>query len=535
MTRITTPMNRHVALVVDDDRTLRVLAREALEQAGYAVEEAADGAQALTACAHLRPNIVLLDVDLPKVDGFTVCAALRRMPSGDRTPVLMMTALDDIDSINRAYEVGATDFITKPVNWVILSHRVRYMIRASHTLEALRVSEAHLVQSQKMQALGDLAGGIANDFNNLLSVILGYAEVATQEVPQGSKVWGRLQEILTAGHQARDLVRQILAFSRRSKPERKLVQLHLLVKEALTLLRASFPSTIDIRQDLSAGAGGVLADPTQMHQVLMNLCCNAEHAMRETGGVLDVRLDTVEVDAALVAGHPELKPGPHVRLTVRDAGHGMTPDIVERIFEPFFTTKAVGEGTGMGLAVTHGIIANHGGAITVTTAPGCGTTFQVYLPQVDGAAAEDAGPEAPASVGTERILFVDDEAAIAELGQEMLEPLGYRCVACTSGEQALDAFRTAPQGFDLAITDQTMPKMTGEALIRELRSIRPDLPIILCTGYSHTMTAEKAQTLEIDAYLLKPLLAADLDRAIRSVLEQRKLRPRQPGSRKGPD
>ncbi len=524
-------MNRPTALVVDDDPILRVLAREALEQTGFAVEEAADGAQALTAYAHLRPDIVLLDVDLPKADGFTVCAALRRMPRGDRTPVLMMTALDDIDSINRAYEIGATDFITKPVNWVILSHRARYMIRASHTLEALRVSEAHLVQSQKMQALGDLAGGIAHDFNNLLSVILGYAEVATQEVPPGSKVWGRLQEILTAGNQARDLVRQILAFSRRSKPERKLVQLHLLVKETLTLLRASFSSTIDIRQDLS-DAGSVLADPTQMHQVLMNLCCNAEHAMRETGGVLDVRLDTVEADAALVAGHPELKPGPHVRLTVRDSGHGMTPDIVARIFEPFFTTKAVGEGTGMGLAVTHGIIANHGGAISVATAPGGGTTFQVYLPQVDGAAGEEAGPEAPASVGTERILFVDDEPAIAQLGQDMLEPLGYRCVVCTSGEQALDAFRTAPQGFDLVITDQTMPKMTGEVLIRELRHIRPDLPIILCTGYSHTMTEEKAHTLGIDTYLLKPLLAADLDRAIRAVLGQRKLRQRQPESGK---
>jgi len=629
---------RDLVFVVDDDPTMRLLAREALEAAGFGVAVAEDGISAVAMCEHLAPDIVLLDVHLPGMDGFGVCTALCKQLDSDPIPVLMMTALDDADSIHRAYEAGATDFITKPINWTLLPHRVRYLLRASRTLEALRVSqarldhaqgiarlghweldlpgetwywseamcrllglapeslpsremlrstvhpedrlrvqtaldeacrharpyradyrvlladgqsrvvheqtevsvdhqggplqivgtvqditervqlEAQLTQLQKMEALGLLAGGIAHDFNNLLMVMLGNTEMVATRMTEDDKPRRQLRQVLAAGVRAKDLVQQILTFSRRTPPQRRPIQLHDLVKEALTFLRASCPSTIEIRHALDPSVGTVLADPTQVHQVLLNLGTNAVHAMRETGGVLEVRLEAVDVEAAFASPH-KLEPGRHVRLTVSDSGYGMSPGVMERIFDPFFTTKPAGEGTGMGLAVIQGIVTNHGGAVTVKSAPGRGATFEVYLPPAEMPGREDAGPPALAATGgTRRILFVDDEVALVEVGQEMLRGLGYTVMACTNPLEALEVFRAAPERFDLVITDQTMPVMTGDKLVAELRRIRPDIPLILCTGYSHTLSEEQARAIGVDAYLQKPLLAVDYDRAIRQVL-----------------
>jgi PAS domain S-box-containing protein len=380
--------------------------------------------------------------------------------------------------------------------------------------------EAQLRQAQKMEAIGTLAGGIAHEFNNILAAILGFTELTLYEVPQGSVASCNLQEILAAGQRAKRLIQQILAFSSRREPQRTRVKLHLLVQETLTLLRASLPSTIAIQQHIDRDVGTILADPTQMQQVLMSLCANAEYAMRETGGVLEIRLDAVEVDAACAAAHLDLHPGPYVRLTVRDTGQGMQPEVLARIFEPFYTTKEVGEGSGMGLAIVHGIIASHGGAITVESTPGCGTTFVLYLPRVIEVATSEASSQESAVQGARRILFVEDEDALARLGQAMLARLGYDVEVYTSSREALEAFRAAPQRFDLVITDQTMPSMTGEVLARELRRIRPDIPVILCTGFSHVMDAEKARAMGIDAFLMKPLVARDLSLAIRRVLRQ---------------
>jgi PAS domain S-box-containing protein len=380
-------------------------------------------------------------------------------------------------------------------------------------------------QAQKMEAIGVLAGGIAHDFNNILSAILGYTDLALHEVAPNGPGAQYLQEVLTAGRRAQSLVLQILTFSRASEPERIPVQLRLIIKEALKLLRASLPTTIDIRQDIDHDDGTVLADPTQMHQVLMNLCANAEYAMRDTGGILEVRLDTVELDTAAVAHYAELAPGSYVRLTIRDTGHGMPPEVVTRVFEPFFTTKGVGQGTGMGLAVVHGIVTSHGGAITLQSTPGQGTTCEVYLPRLDMVVDDAIGGDESLPLGKGVILFIDDEAAIARVGQQMLERLGYQAVVRSSSLAALETFRQTPYHFDLVITDQTMPHMTGEALAGELRRIRPDIPIILCTGFSHTMNAEKAQAQGIDAFLMKPLVARDLGLAIQQVLEQRAAGP----------
>jgi PAS domain S-box-containing protein len=382
--------------------------------------------------------------------------------------------------------------------------------------------EDRLRQAHKMEAVGTLAGGIAHEFNNVLGAILGFTDLTQYAMPQGSVAWQNLQEVLKAGRRAKDLVQQILAFSRLSDEVREPLSLPLGIQEVLVLLRASLPTTIEIHQHLPEEGGTVLANRTHLYQIVMNLCTNAEYAMRETGGILTLAVDNVEVDDAFAASHPVLQPGPHVRLTVRDTGHGMRPDVVERIFDPFFTTKDMGEGTGMGLAIVHGIVTGHGGAITVESTPGEGTTFTIYLPRLADAAVGDTDhPEEDIPLGKRHILFVDDDEALARLGEHLLEQLGYDVVSKTSSIEALEAFCAEPHRFDLVFTDQTMPHMTGETLTRELRRIRPDIPVILCTGFSHVMDAEKAQAIGIDAFCMKPLVARDLAVTIQQVLAQR--------------
>jgi CheY-like chemotaxis protein len=350
---------------------------------------------------------------------------------------------------------------------------------------------------------------------------LGYTELALGTIPAESPPWHHLQAVQKAGQRAAALVQQILTFSRRTEPARTPTQLQLLIQETLQFLRATLPTTIALHQDLDPSAGTVLADASQIHQVLLNLCTNAAHAMRETGGALHVRLEAICLPTEDAAVPPGLGAGPHVRLTVRDTGHGMTSEIRDRIFEPFFTTKGPGEGTGMGLAVVHGIIASHGGALIVESASGHGTTVRVYLPQSTQLPVASARPEVPVPHGRECILFVDDEEALVSLGHALLTALGYEVVAVTSSLEALAVFQEAPERFDLVITDYTMPQLTGEALAQALRGIRPTLPIIVCTGFSETMTAGQAQALGIDALCLKPFVLQDLGQTIRRVLRQR--------------
>ncbi len=380
--------------------------------------------------------------------------------------------------------------------------------------------EAQLHQAQKMEAIGTLAGGIAHDFNNILMAMLGYAEMAKIDLMEGTPARGDMEEVLKAGRRAKDLVRQILAFSRQIDQERQPVQLHHVIKEALKLLRASLPTTIEIRQNIDTDCGAVLADPTQIHQVLMNLCGNAHHAMREKGGILGVELTSLDVDADQAMLVPNLRAGPYVRLTVSDTGHGMDRATMERIFEPFFTTKAVGEGTGMGLATVHGIVTSHNGAITVYSEPGDGTTFHIYLPRLESKV-QDAQPQPEAvPTGKERILFVDDEASLARLGKQMLERLGYDVTARTSSVEALEAFRAKSDMYDLVITDQTMPNITGLELAEEMMQIRPDIPVILATGFSETISPEKAKQHGIREYIMKPIAARELAVITRQVLDE---------------
>jgi len=384
--------------------------------------------------------------------------------------------------------------------------------------------EAQYQHAQKMESIGTLAGGIAHDFNNILTSVLGYAELASLDTPENSKAQYNLQQSIKAAHRAKDLVQQILAFSRQSKQERKPLDIEPIVKEGLKLVRASLPTTIEIRQNMEEDLGAIEADTTQIHQVLMNLCTNAAHAMSENGGVLEVSLTKFDMDAEASAASPEVEPGPYLRLRVSDTGHGMTPEILQRVFDPYFTTKEPGKGTGLGLAVVHGIVKSYGGGVTVSSEPGRGTTFDIYFPKIEPVKGPlEAGRIEPLPVGGhERVLVVDDEKAIVEIGQEILQHLGYEVVVRTSSVEALELFRAQPERFDLVITDMTMPNMTGDKLAVELMRIRPDIPVILCTGFSERITKEKAESMGIREFLLKPLVMNDLARVIHRVIDQNK-------------
>jgi PAS domain S-box-containing protein len=383
-------------------------------------------------------------------------------------------------------------------------------------------AEAQLRQAQKMESLGTLAGGIAHDFNNILGVIVGYTEIALWESPEGSGLRTSLQEVLRAANRATDLVKQILAFSRQREQEKKPVQLGLIVKEALRMLRASLPSTIEILSDVDTKTVA-LVDPTQIHQVLMNLCTNAAHAMQENGGVLSARLTDGYLGPESIPPHSGLQPGPHVRLTVQDTGHGIPAAVLDRIFDPFFTTKEPGVGTGLGLAVVHGIVKSHGGAIEVKSSIGEGTTFHVLLPAVESTTTPVSVSFAPLPRGAERLLVVDDEPALAMATKEMLERLGYEVEYQTSSVGALETFRLRLEGkpFDLVITDMTMPHLTGLDLTRELLRKQPDLPIILCTGFSEKINDEKARSLGIKGLLMKPFILRELAELTRKVLSEK--------------
>ena len=378
--------------------------------------------------------------------------------------------------------------------------------------------ERSLRQSQKMEAIGTLAGGIAHDFNNILFSIIGYSELSFDELEENSPVRKNLREILEASKRATDLVRQILTFSRQTEHEFSPVQIDLIVKETLTLLRASLPTTIEIRKNIKTDAMA-LSDPTQIHQILMNLCVNASHAMREKGGILAVDLESVEIDTDLSEKYPDLKPGPYLNMSVCDTGHGISSEMLNRIFDPFFTTKTREHGTGLGLSVTHGIVNNFGGAIYAFSELGKGSIFKVFIPAIERRMRPEQRTMTGILKGSEHILFVDDEQTLANMGKQLLESLGYQVEMITNSSDALELFRKKPDKFDLVITDMTMPNITGEKLAIELMNIRPDIPVILSSGFSYNIDEKKAMALGIRAFISKPVLKQEIAKTIRNVLD----------------
>jgi nitrogen-specific signal transduction histidine kinase/ActR/RegA family two-component response regulator len=404
---------------------------------------------------------------------------------------------------------------------LMLSDCFANVLERKHAEEALQETQRQLRISQKHEALGRLAGGIAHDFNNILGSIIGYADLSRVYLQKTDPVYEFQNKIALAGNQAKELVRQILLVARQQEREKVPIAAHLLVNDVIQLVRNATPKTIDVQAEVESKSPLVLVDPTQIHQVLLNLCTNANHAMREAGGTLRISVNDLLLDDRAIGPFSEVQPGHYVRIEVADTGHGMDSGTLEKIFDPYFTTKAPGEGTGLGLSVVKGIVESHGGVITVKSEPGKGSTFSVYLPRIPV-------PTVPVDVavedhlrGVERILLVEDEPMLLEVAKAILEYLGYTVTSSSQSPEALKLFHARKDEFDLVISDQTMPHITGINLAKAILSIRPDMPIILCSGYSEDIDKTSIAQAGISTFLLKPLSIANLGEAVRSVLDRR--------------
>lgn len=655
-------------LIVDDEQdNIRVLAEVLKGQ--YKLIGARNGKVALE-CANSDepPDIILLDIMMPDMDGFEVLRNLKDDPKTQDIPVIFITAMGKDDNEAQSLERGAVDYITKPINSAIVNARVRLHLELKQYREQLEqmvykrteelsksnkryreeiterkkaeqqvqlqasaleaaanavvitdingliqwINKAYtkltgyafeesigqslplyksekqdeafyssmwdeitsgevwhgqlinrrkdnslymeemtitpvrdtkklithfiaikqditheiemekkLRQAQKMEAIGTLTGGIAHDFNNILYAILGYSEMAINAIDPESKAYKYIERVVNAGKRAADLVEHILTFSRNVDQERQPIQIQYVIKEALKLLKGTLPATIKIQQNIDVNCRPIFADPTQIHQVIMNLCTNAYHAMRENGGILQVKLAEIAIDAKQAAKHPELVVGQYVRLTVKDTGHGMEESVIQKIFEPFFTTKKVGEGTGLGLSTVLGIVKAHKAAILVNSKPGQGAQFDVLFPAYEEVQITEEKVEAEPEIseGSESVMVVDDEKSLVQMNEILLESLGYEVRAFDSSIRALEAFKEAPENFDVIITDQTMPDLTGVQMAQEMLKIRNDIPIILCTGYSEAISPEQAKEIGIREYLKKPIIGHELAKTIRQILQ----------------
>jgi signal transduction histidine kinase/ActR/RegA family two-component response regulator len=415
------------------------------------------------------------------------------------------------DGSQRNIEVSATmiNYRGEPASLVYLRDITEY-----------KNLEDQLRQAQKMEAIGTLAGGIAHDFNNILAAIIGFSEMVAEDIPRGNPDINHMQRVLNAASRGRELVQQILAFSRKTEHARHPVSISFVAKETLQFLRATIPTTIEIILDNTATSDTILATPVEVQQVLLNLATNAALSMQDKGGTLHISItDTVvELDALILES--DIVPGEYVQLVVRDTGTGIAPDLMKRIFEPFFTTRKVGQGTGMGLAVVYGIVMSLHGSITVESEPGVGSAFQVLLPKITADLPTDARLPERSLTGKERVLFIDDEEFLVEWGQALLERMGYEVTTMNDSTEAFETFSSDPSRFDLVITDQTMPGITGLNLARELLKIRPDIPVILCTGHSESVTLDKLKEAGVREFLMKPLAKKDLAEVIRRVLDK---------------
>jgi PAS domain S-box-containing protein len=397
------------------------------------------------------------------------------------------------------------------------------ILGVSRDISERKELEAQLRQSQKMESIGTLTGGIAHDFNNIMGIIIGNTELALESISEKHPVNFNLEEIRSAGLRAADIVKQLLSFCRKSVQELKPVNLRQVIEEPLGLLRSTIPATIEIRKRIRVSDATILADPIQINQIIINLCINASQAMEQTGGIIDISLSNVKLSKAAANLYADLPRGDYIKLTVSDTGPGIEADIIDKVFDPYFTTKEIGKGSGMGLSIVMGIVKNHNGAIFIESEPGSGATFTILFPLTTDQIEIEAESAGTLPSGSESILLVDDDKAIAHMAQLMLISRGYIVEAICNPEDALKKFRDRPEAFDLIITDMTMPQMTGVALFERVKKIRPDIPVIICSGYNALISEQESGQMGIDAYLNKPFQMAELASAVRTVLDgQRK-------------
>jgi CheY-like chemotaxis protein len=570
-------------LIVDDELVSLSKLDLWVQGLGYQTVLAKDGLEAWKIWLEEEIPIVITDWLMPVMDGLELCKKIRASGRNVYTYIIMVTAKEGRDDFLTGIEAGADDFISKPFTRQDLVARLRAgqrildfqkklikvqedlegeirerkkaeeglaayldqleeivqsrtsdLTRAKEQLEAELLErkrleeekvrlEKQILQSQKMEAVGTLAGGIAHDFNNILFSIMGYSEMVLDDLPEDSLTRSNVEEVLRATNRAKELIGQILTFSREGETKRESIRIQPILKETIKLLRSTLPTHILFQETIDMDCGPILADPAQIHQLVINLCTNAYHAMLEKGGTLGVALTEVEVGVEEYQRDRKHIPGKYLKLTVQDTGHGMEPSVMKRIFEPYFTTRKPGQGNGMGLAVSHGIMENYGGWITVFSEPGQGATFDLFFPMIDGQS-DLADPlfNEPVPGGTEHILLVDDEETLLPMLEHILSRLGYRISAFNRSAEALSAFQNDPVKFDLVITDQAMPHMIGSELAKRILNIRPDMPIILFTGFSDLITEEKAKSLGIRAYVMKPIIKHDLAGTIRRILDEQK-------------
>jgi len=536
-------------LGVSRDITERKQTEESLRQSEATYRFLTDKMNDVVWMANLDFALTYISPSVKKILGFTPEERIRQTPAEMMTAETLFNAFNILNrELEREHEEGVDPERTVKVE-MDFYHKNGSIVRMESVMSAIRdhdgtitgihgVSrditerkqaeeekkklEAQLTQVQKLESIGTLAGGIAHDFNNILAAIIGYTELAMNDISEPTKAWGELKEVRKAGDRAKSLVSQILAFSRQTETKHSPLTLQPIIKESIKMMRSVIPTTIEIRQNL-VDSGLVMSDPTQINQIVMNLCTNAVHAMDWTGGVLEVSLKRVSINGDAKTPDLDLPPGRYVKLSVSDTGQGMTPEVMARIFDPYFTTKEVGRGTGLGLSVVHGIVKSHGGVITCRSTYGEGSVFDIYLPEID-TKDESSNPHLERvllPIGTESILFVDDEPVLIELAKKMIENLGYTVLTRTSSIEALELFRNNPSKFDLVITDMTMPAMTGDKLAQRMMEIRQDIPIILCTGYSEYITEERAKRIGIREFVMKPLVVKELSKTIRKVLDER--------------
>lgn len=436
-----------------------------------------------------------------------------RVASGETIETTIVSPMD-----NRHYRVNNMPIMNEDgtVSKMTIMRDITEYIEAVKQKEK---SASQLLQAQKMESIGNLAGGIAHDFNNILTLIIGFSQLAIGEVKKGSTIEDDLQEIHEAGIRAKNLVKQILTFARRSEDEIMPVRPSIIVKEVLKFIRSSIPTTIEIKHNINSNTF-IMGNATQMHQIFMNLCTNAAHSMEDNGGVLEINLSDISLDDSDIEKKIHLRPGDYIKIEVSDTGIGIPPDVMDSVFEPYFTTKKPGEGTGMGLAVVQGIVESYEGIITVDSKQNEGTTVTILLPKAEKNPYEKAEKAEEIPTGTERILFVDDEITIIKLGKRMIEQLGYSVITENSSIEALSIFKANPLDFDLVVSDMTMPDMTGDELAIEMLKIRPEIPIIMCTGYSKKISEKEAKKIGIKAFGFKPFVKLDLAKTIREVLDK---------------
>lgn len=472
-----------------------------------------------------RPmDILFLDYYLGATTAIEIISSLRI--NGEKRPIIALTGKGNEKIAAEVSRAGADDYLIKDeLTPDSLRRAISNAIERFKAAEEKSHLEKRLQKAQKLETLGTLAGGIAHDFNNILFPIVGLSELLLEDLTPGTPEWENVKEIETAGKRGAELVKQILAFSRQSDHQLSAIRFQSVMEEVLKLIRSSIPKNIEIIQTLQNDCGLVLSDSIQLHQIGMNLITNAYHAVQENCGKIHVDLREIEVNQRL--NDVGLTPGKYATLTVSDTGTGIQEEHLEKIFEPYFTTKEKGKGTGLGLSAVYGIVKEHKGEIKVTSEPGKGTTFQVYIPVMVSSVTEEGAwkgfQSPPLPTGMEHILVVDDEISIAKLEKKMLERLGYTVLERTSSMDALETFKTNPDTYDLVISDMSMPQMTGKRLAEELLKIRPDIPIIICTGFSERFNQDKASIMGIKGLLMKPVMKTELAKEVRRVLDEIKV------------